>query len=196
MLHIEGDHLAQPEAQYRKDVGFARGQGIEVQYKDADGGVRQHQRDGARVRSHLAESRTKGRCDGVDVANVGLTDAWNQRAGRQRHKCVDRRLTRAGSAGADGCQNSVRSNLHCRRGTSRVLGANLRLVQDRFHYRDASINVTLLISLSVVRPRRTRSNADSRRKLMPSLRASLRTSEVGFLSRINSRIGSVKSSNS
>ena len=63
-------------------------------------------------------------------------------------------------------------------------------------YLPDSMNVTLLISFSVVKPRFTRSSAESRRKSMPSAAASLRTSEAGFLSRIISRMGSVRSSSS
>jgi len=63
-------------------------------------------------------------------------------------------------------------------------------------YREVSMNVTLLISFSVVNPVLTLSRADSRRKRMPSSRAARRISEVGFLSRIISRIRSLKSSNS
>ncbi len=64
------------------------------------------------------------------------------------------------------------------------------------HYRMVSINVTLLISFSVVNPPRTLSSADSRRKRMPSSRAARRISDVGFFARIISRMRSVKSSNS
>ena len=51
-----------------------------------------------------------------------------------------------------------------------------------------STNVTLLISLSVVVPSRTRSTADSRRNRMPSSRAAFLISEVGRFSRIISRM--------
>jgi hypothetical protein len=63
-------------------------------------------------------------------------------------------------------------------------------------YRMASMNVTLLISFSVVMPSRTLSSADSRRKRIPSSRAARRISDVGFLARIISRMRSLKSSNS
>ena len=59
-----------------------------------------------------------------------------------------------------------------------------------------SMNVTLLISFSVVMPSLTLSSADSRRKRMPSSRAARRISEVGFLSRIISRMRSLRSSSS
>jgi len=63
-------------------------------------------------------------------------------------------------------------------------------------YRMFSMKVTLLISFSVVNPSLTLSNADSRRKRMPSSRAARLISDVGFLSRIISRMRSLKSSNS
>ena len=78
----------------------------------------------------------------------------------------------------------------CRRATLR----NFRRVD--LPYRIASINVTLLISFSVVIPNRTLSSADSRRKRMPSSRAARRISDVGFLARIISRMRSLKSSSS
>jgi hypothetical protein len=58
------------------------------------------------------------------------------------------------------------------------------------------MNVTLLISRSVVMPGAPSSTADSRRNVMPSSRAARLISEVGRLSRIISRILSLKSSNS
>ena len=66
----------------------------------------------------------------------------------------------------------------------------------RAAYRMASMNVTLLISFSVVMPSRTLSSADSRRKRMPSSRAARRISDVGFLARIISRMRSLKSRSS
>jgi len=59
-----------------------------------------------------------------------------------------------------------------------------------------SMKVTLLISFNVVSPILTLSRADSRRNRMPSSRAARRISDVGFLSRIISRMRSLKSSNS
>ena len=58
------------------------------------------------------------------------------------------------------------------------------------------MNVTLLISFNVVRPNRTRCNADSRRNDIPSARAAFRTSELGLFSRIISRILSFSSRSS
>src|SRR5215469_6434746 len=63
-------------------------------------------------------------------------------------------------------------------------------------YLVVSINVTLLISLSVVNPRFTLSSADSRRKCIPSSRAALRISLLGRFARIISRTLSVSSSSS
>jgi hypothetical protein len=63
-------------------------------------------------------------------------------------------------------------------------------------YRILSMNVTLLISFSVVRPILTLSRADSRRNRIPSSRAARRISEVGFLARIISRMRSLRSSTS
>src|SRR5579871_6469471 len=59
-----------------------------------------------------------------------------------------------------------------------------------------SINVTLLISLSVVVPVLTLRSADSRRNVIPSSRARRLISEAGRLSRIISRIRSVRSRSS
>src|ERR1035437_849178 len=139
----------------------------------------------------MAERRANGGGDCLRVTNVRLAEAGDERSGRQRDKRVDGRFSRSRQRCGE---HSFRRKLYRGRRTSAGLGANSRLAQNRSHYRDASIKVTLLISLSVVRPRRTRSSADWRRKLIPSFWASLRTSEVGFFSRINSRIGSVKSS--
>ena len=44
VLHIEGNHLAQAEAQHGNGFGSLGGQGIEVQHEDADHGVGQDQR--------------------------------------------------------------------------------------------------------------------------------------------------------
>jgi len=68
--------------------------------------------------------------------------------------------------------------------------------RDGRRYRIASMNVTLLISFSVVMPSRTLSSADSRRNRMPSSRAARRISDVGFLPRIISRMRSLRSSSS
>src|SRR5262249_9777758 len=67
-----------------------------------------------------------------------------------------------------------------------------------FHggYRVVSMNVTLLISFSVVIPALIFCSADSRRKRIPSSWAALRISDDGRFSRINSRIRSERSSNS
>ena len=56
------------------------------------------------------------------------------------------------------------------------------------------MNVTLLISRSVVTPARIFMTADSRRNVIPSSRAARLISEVDRLSRIISRIFSLKSS--
>src|ERR1043165_342752 len=70
------------------------------------------------------------------------------------------------------------------------------LATSHFYYRIVSMNVTLLISFSVVMPERTLSSADSRRNRMPSSRAARRISDVGLRARIISRMRSLKSSNS
>ena len=59
-----------------------------------------------------------------------------------------------------------------------------------------SMNVTLLISRSVVTPARSFMTADSRRNVMPWSRAARLISDVDRLSRIISRIFSLKSSSS
>ena len=59
-----------------------------------------------------------------------------------------------------------------------------------------SMNVTLLISRRVVIPERIFSTAESRRNVMPSSRAARLISEVDRLSRIISRMRSLKSSSS
>jgi hypothetical protein len=59
-----------------------------------------------------------------------------------------------------------------------------------------STNVTLLISRSVVTPVMSASTADWRRNRIPSSRAAFLISEVGRLSRISSRMRSVRSSSS
>src|SRR5579875_245823 len=71
-------------------------------------------------------------------------------------------------------------------------GINRRAQKRSSALRGYSTNVTLLISRSVVTPSRTFSRADSRRVTMPSRRATRRSSEVDFRSRISSRIVSVR----
>ncbi len=58
------------------------------------------------------------------------------------------------------------------------------------------MKVTLLISRSVVTPKRTFSSADSRKNTMPSCRAVRRISELGRRARIISRTVSVSSRSS
>src|SRR5262245_6647229 len=78
----------------------------------------------------------------------------------------------------------------------RILRESRELFPQRHIDYVASIKVTLLISLSVVSPILALSNPDSRSDVMPSSRALRRISDAGRLSRISSRIGSLKSSNS
>src|ERR1700678_332718 len=65
-----------------------------------------------------------------------------------------------------------------------------------FAYLPASINVTLLISFSVVIPSRTRSRAESRKNAIPLSLAFFRISLPGFFASNISRISSSSSSNS
>ena len=64
VLHVEGNHFAQAEAQDGKGFSGAGGQGIEVEHEDADGGVGKHQRDGAGARRDLVERGANGGGDG------------------------------------------------------------------------------------------------------------------------------------
>jgi 50S ribosomal subunit-associated GTPase HflX len=75
VLHVEGNHLAQAEAQH--GVGFSGlgGQGIEVQHKDAHHRIRQHQGDGARARRNLAKGRANRGCNSFRGAQIRLADA-------------------------------------------------------------------------------------------------------------------------
>ena len=95
----------------------------------------------------------------------------------------------------DDPQDSVRGNLK-RELRRRVAQGAQHLPHHALLQRAHSMKVTLLISLSVVIPRRALSTADSRRNVIPSSRANRLISDVGRRSRISSRIRSLKSSSS
>ena len=78
MFHVEGNHLAQAEAQHRVSFGGFTGQRIEVQYKDADNGVRNHKCDGLRARRYLIERTAQVRGDRLLVTHIGFADAGHQ----------------------------------------------------------------------------------------------------------------------
>ena len=184
-----------PKANHGEGFGGFGGKGVEVENKDSCRCIGHDERDRASARRDLFEHRMQSRGDRIEGAQVGLGDAGNERAFRQRREGIHRSRRPAGNGGG---KSAFWREFHrrMRPGNRGCRGLEAEFVEEGCHYRDASMKVTLLISFNVVRPRRTRSSADSRRKLMPSFCASLRTSDVGFFSRISSRIGSVRSSNS
>ena len=96
VFHIEGNHLAQPEAQYRDRLAGACGQGIEVEHEDAHGSVGNDDGDGAGARRDAGQRIANGERNRLGRAHVQLADAGHQDAWAQRFKRIDRRLMLAG----------------------------------------------------------------------------------------------------
>ena len=165
VLHFEGNHFAESETQYRDCLAGARGQGIEVENEDANRGVGNDDGDEAAARRDAGQCVANGERNSLGRAHVQFADAGHEHAWAQRFEGVDRRLILAGKRRGE---HALGRELDGRGRTASVLRGRIRSAEDGTHYRDASMKVTLLISLSVVNPRRTRSRADSRRKLMPS----------------------------
>ncbi len=78
-----------------------RGEGIEVEDENADGGIGNDEGDGAGARRDAGEGGANGGGDGFAATHVEFADAGDQDAGTQRLKRVDRRFMLAGQRGGE-----------------------------------------------------------------------------------------------
>src|SRR5580704_3812413 len=186
-IHVERHTLLHAESKQRELLHGVRRKIIEIQHRDARAIIRQNQ-------SRPPFAMAVGRRGGMDrvLHHLGLMNIVVRGRNLQytRLECHEIHLLRLA---------------HTRKGQSgfrqfeRVGGRRvLQQLGKRGHGAEAnySMNVTLLISFSVVTPLRAFAMADSRKKVMPSSRAMRLISDAGRLSKIISRMCSLKSSSS